>query len=158
MLKLLKYYSAKMLYENEKKGIFQHFTTKNCEFLLADQPDIIKDIVRDSKVQRNKGVHMTTQIKDWGEIKIKEFLLEDRGDGKLGLHTILSEPLLEELMLYNDKGNFDRVMSFMMVVIYRQELHKVHIKSKQEEIAKNILFPDGLFIENHYENLYENEY
>jgi hypothetical protein len=158
VMKLLKYYNAKALYENEKKGLFQYLTTKNCEYLLADQPDIISDIIQVSKVQRKKGIHMNQQIKDWGEIKIKEYLLEDRGDGKLGLHTILSEPLLEELMLYNDKGNFDRVMSFMMVIIYRQELHKVHIKNKEEEVFNNLIFPDGVYIENSYKNLYEDEY
>jgi hypothetical protein len=146
-LKLLRYYNATALYENEKKGIFQHFTKQNAEYLLADQPDIISDIVQKSIVQRKKGVHMVTAIKDWGEIKIKEYLLENRGDGKLGLHTILSEPLLEELISYNDTGNFDRVMAFMMVIIYREELHKVHVKEKKKENKSNVLFPNGIYLD-----------
>lgn len=150
VLKLLRYYNAKLLYENEKKGIFQHFVKQNAEYLLADQPDIISDIVQKSIVQRKKGVHMVTAIKDWGEIKIKEYLLEDRGDGKLGLHTILSEPLLEELIAYNDTGNFDRVMAFMMVIIYREELHKVHVKEKKEETRANVLFPNGIYLDTTY--------
>lgn len=150
--KLLKYYNAILLYENERKGIFQHFTKKNAEYFLADQPDIINDIIQNSSVQRKKGIHMTQQIKAWAEIKVKEYLLEDRGEGRLGLHTILSEPLLEELIAYNDTGNFDRVIAFMMVLIYREELHKVHVKNKSEESKQRILFPNGIFMENTYLN------
>ena len=151
--KLLKYYNAVLLYENERKGIFQHFVKKNAEYLLADQPDIINDIIQNSTVQRRKGIHMTQQIKAWAEIKVKEFLLEDRGEGRLGLHTILSEPLIEELISYNDKGNFDRVIAFMMVLIYREELHKVHVKQKQEHTKSQSLFPQGIFKETTYFNL-----
>ena len=151
VLNLLRYYKATLLYENEKKGIFQHFVKQNAEYLLADQPDIINDILqKNTSVQRKKGVHMTIQIKDWGEIKIKEYLKEDRGDGKLGLHTILSEPLLEELIAYNDTGNFDRVMAFMMVIIYREELHKVHVKEKKEIDRSRVLFPNGVYLDNIY--------
>lgn len=154
VLKLLKYYNAKALYENEKKGIFQHFSKTNQEYILADQPDIINDIIQGkSNVNRKKGIHMNQQIKDWGERRIKQWLIESRGDGKMGLHTILSEPLLEELISYNDKGNFDRVMAFMMVVIYMDELHKVHVKEKKEENSSKILFPNGIFVDNTYFNL-----
>jgi hypothetical protein len=143
--KLLLYYNAKCLYENEKKGIFQYFTTKHSAHLLADQPDIIKDIIQDSKVNRNKGIHMVQGIKDWGEGRIRDWLLIDRGNGILNLHTIMSEPLLEELIRYNDKGNFDRYMAFMCVIIYNEEMHNVHIKSNQEDKPKMKLFEDIIF-------------
>ena len=106
--KLLIYYNAKLMCENQNTGIFTYFNNKHCSHLLADQPDIIKDIVNNTSVNRRKGCHMNKDIKLWGEGKIKEWLEEDRGDKQLGLNTILSEPLLEELIQYNDKGNFDR--------------------------------------------------
>jgi hypothetical protein len=46
------------MYENQNKGLFVYFTNKHCDYLLADQPDIINDIVGNSKVQRKKGCHM----------------------------------------------------------------------------------------------------
>jgi len=150
--KLLMYYNAKCLYENEKKGLFQYFATKHCEYLLADQPDIVKDIVQDSKTNRGKGIHMPQGIKDWGEGRIKDWLSEDRGDGKLNLHTILSEPLLEELISYNDKGNFDRCMAFMCVMIYNEELHDIHVKSKEEVVQKRNLFSEPLYMDTYYYN------
>ena len=42
--KLLIYYNARAMYENQNKGIFVYFTNKHCDYLLADQPDIINDI------------------------------------------------------------------------------------------------------------------
>lgn len=143
--KLLLYYNAKCLYENEKKGVFQYFTTKHSEHLLADQPSIIKDIIQDSKVQRAKGIHMTKGIKDWMELKIRDWLLTDRGNGVLNLHTLMSEPLLEELVKYNDKGNFDRFISFGLCLVYNEEMHNVHVKHKEQETKSRRLFETDIF-------------
>ena len=130
--RLLLYYNAVLLYENERKGIFPYFISKGCDYLLADQPDIINDIVRDTKVKRRKGVHMVDALKDWGEREIRDWLNEEYAPGKKNLTKILSVPLLQELIAYNDKGNFDRVMALMMIMFYRRELHKVHVKEKQK--------------------------
>jgi hypothetical protein len=142
---LLEYYHATALYENEKKGLFTYFSHKHCEYLLADQPDIIKDIIKDSKVERGKGIHMNKPIKDWMEGLIKEWLNEEYAPGKKNLTKIFSEPLLEELIAYNDEGNFDRVIAFGLAMIYREQLHHVHVKKKTTENKDRILFPDGIF-------------
>ena len=130
--KLALYYNARIMYENERKGLFPYFTAKHCDYLLADQPDIINDIVSNSKVQRRKGCHMNKQIKQWGEGMIKEWLNEEYAPGKKNLTRILSEPLLEELISYNDTGNFDRVMALMQVMIYREQLYNVVVKKKEK--------------------------
>jgi len=143
--KLLLYYRATALYENEKKGLFTYFTHKHCEYLLADQPDIIKDIMKDSKVERGKGIHMNKPIKDWGEGLIKEWLNEEHIPGKKNLTKILSIPLLEELVAYNDEGNFDRVMAFMCVMIYCEQIHHVKVKKKKDETKSQMIFPSGIF-------------
>jgi hypothetical protein len=143
---LLQYYKATALYENEKKGLFTYFSHKHCEYLLADQPDVIKDIIKDSKVERGKGIHMVKSLKDWGEGLIKEWLNEEHAPGQKNLTKIFSEPLLEELISYSDEGNFDRVMALMMVMIYREQLHHVHVKKRDSEGDKSkTLFPEGIF-------------
>lgn len=73
--KLAIYYNGRIMYENERKGLFPYFTAKHCDYLLADQPDIISDVVGNSKVQRKKGCHMNKQIKQWGEGLIKDWLM-----------------------------------------------------------------------------------
>ena len=108
--KLLIYYNAKAMYENQNKGIFVYFTQKHCDYLLADQPDIINDVVSDSKVNRKKGCHMNKQIKLWGEGLIKDWLNDLDSTGKKNVFNILSEPLLEELIEFNDAGNYDRCL------------------------------------------------
>ncbi len=146
--KLALYYNARIMYENERKGLFPYFTAKHCDYLLADQPDIINDIVGNSKVQRRKGCHMNKQIKQWGEGMIKEWLNEEYAPGKKNLTRILSEPLLEELISYNDKGNFDRVMALMQVMIYREQLYNVVVKKKEKENKQKMLFDGPIFAQS----------
>jgi len=142
---LLLYYNAKLLYENERKGIFPYFTQKHSDYLLADQPDIINDIIGRSTVQRRKGIHMTTQIIDYSEGLIKEWLNEEYAPGFKNLTRILSEPLIEELIQYNDKGNFDRVRALQCLMIFREQLHNLHVKKKEQEIRNKNLFDKPLF-------------
>ena len=143
--KLAVYYNGRIMYENERKGLFPYFTAKHCDYLLADQPDIISDIVGNTKVQRKKGCHMNKQIKQWGEGLIKDWLNEEQAPGKKNLHNVLSEPLLEELISYNDTGNFDRVMALMQVMIYREQLYNVKVKEKKKENKNRILFEGPIF-------------
>jgi hypothetical protein len=142
--RLCLYYNALILYENEKKGIFSYFSNKNCEYLLADQPDIIKDIISNSKVSRGKGIHMPKEIKAWGETLVRDWLNEEFADGRKNLTKIFSEPLIEELIAFNMEGNFDRVMAFILVMIYRQELYKITVKKREDKIKKD-LFDKPLF-------------
>lgn len=144
--KLLLYYNATLLYENEKKGLFFYFERKHCTYLLADQPgDLLRDIVKDSTVDRKKGIHMNTAIKDWAEGAIRDWLVEEYEPGKKNLTKLYSEALLEELISYNDTGNFDRVMAFGILMLYRQQLHHIHVKKKTELARKNLLFPEPIF-------------
>lgn len=148
--KLAVYYNGRIMYENERKGLFPYFTAKHCDYLLADQPDIISDIVGNTKVQRKKGCHMNKQIKQWGEGLIKDWLNEEQAPGKKNLHNILSEPLLEELISYNDTGNFDRVMALMQVMIYREQLYNVKVKEKKKENKNRVLFEGPIFTQEWY--------
>ena len=143
--KLAVYYNGRIMYENERKGLFPYFTAKHCDYLLADQPDIISDIVGNTKVQRKKGCHMNKQLKQWGEGLIKDWLNEEQAPGKKNLHNILSEPLLEELISYNDTGNFDRVMALMQVMIYREQLYNLKVKEKKKENKNRVLFEGPIF-------------
>jgi hypothetical protein len=125
---LIEMYNTQGMYENEVTHVKSYFTNRRKLHLLAAQPDnVIKTATKGkSKVSRTYGVHMNEQIKDAGEKYIKKWLLTERnfnedGEKILNLHTIYSPALLEELMLYNRKGNFDRVMGFMMVMIQLNE-------------------------------------
>lgn len=132
---LLSYYNATCLYENEKRGIFQYMQTKYATHLLCDQPEIIKEIVKDSKVNRGKGIHMATPIKSYCEIATRDWLKEEFAPGQKNLTKIYSKTLLQELINYNrDEGNFDRVIAFMLCILYNIELFRVpEVEAKKEE-------------------------
>lgn len=143
--RLLEYYNARLLYENERKGLHVYFTQKHCEHLLVDTPDIVNDIIQDTHVNRRKGIHMTKFIKEYGLGLIKEWLNEEISPGVKRLTTVLSEPLLEELIAYNDTGNFDRVIAFIMCLILREDMYNVSVKERKEEDKKEQFFGFDFF-------------
>ena len=77
---------------------------------------------------------------------------EEYAPGVKNLTKILSEPLLEELIAYNDKGNFDRVMAFMILMLYRLQLHNLHVKEKKEVERETRIFDKPLFTKNWFED------
>lgn len=137
--RLCMYYNAKVLYENQLKGFKGYFDQKNSLHYLYEQPQIIRDIVKDSRVQRGYGIHMnrgsngSIGIKDQLELYLKQWLYTERddidGNKILNLHTIKSIALLKELIAYDVEGNYDRVIAFMLCILQTHELHKIHVDS-----------------------------
>lgn len=138
--KLCIYYNCKVLYENQLKGLKNYFNEKNCLQYLWEQPDhMIKDMIKDSKVNRGYGVHMnrgtgnSTGIKDMLELYTKDWLyteiINENGLVKFNFHNIKSIGLLKELIAYNVEDNFDRVIALMLCILQTKELHKIHVES-----------------------------
>lgn len=120
-VQLCELYNAEVMHENEVTHVKDYFERKKRLHLLAAQPDaVISAAIKDSHVARVYGIHMVDKLKDAGEKYIKEWLLEVRdyvdGVAMRNIDYIYDPALLEELMLFNRKGNFDRVMAFMMVM------------------------------------------
>lgn len=150
--KLLTFYNARLLFENERKGIYPYFTNKHCDYLLADQPDkIISEVFKDSKVQRRKGCHMTKQIRSYGEGLILEWLLDEFEEGHPNVERVYSEPLIEELIENDGVRNVDRVIALCMVMIYREELYQVKVSSAKEQNKQVELFEMPLFSKQWFE-------
>lgn len=150
--KLLTFYNARLLFENERKGIYPYFTNKHCDYLLADQPDkIISEVFKDSKVQRRKGCHMTKQIRAYGEGLILEWLLDEFEEGHPNVERVYSEPLIEELIENDGVRNVDRVIALCMVMIYREELYQLKVSSAKEQNKQVELFEMPLFSNQWFE-------
>lgn len=144
--KLLMFYNARLLFENERKGIYPYFTNKHCDYLLADQPDkVISELFKNSTVQRRKGCHMTKQIRAYGEGLILEWMMEEYEPGHPNIERIYSEPLIEELIMDDQVRNVDRVIALCMVMIYREELYQVKVASAKEQNKQVELFEVPLF-------------
>ena len=149
-------YNAEIMHENEVSHVKNYFRRIKRLDQLAVQPDtVISKNVKNSKVARVYGMHMNDQLKDAGEKYIKDWLLEVRdydenGNAILNLETIYSIGLLEELILYNRKGNFDRVMAFMQVMFQCQEedLGKDYSTSENKKIKSVMAALDRMFKRN----------
>lgn len=138
--KLMKYYNAKTLYENDIKGLKQHFEYKNCLHLLAGQPEVLYDIIPGSKVSRGYGIHMDRKIKIAAEKFVRDWMLEEYEPEKQNVRKIFSKPLLKELIRYDrDHGNFDRVIAFMLCILHSVEVQKQIIKVEEDLVEDEFL-------------------
>ncbi len=137
--KLCIYYNSKVLYENQLKGLKVYFEQKNALQYMCEQPGIIRDIVKDSRVQRGYGIHMnrgtngSSGIKDQCELYLKKWLYEEvsgetEGTKVCRFQTIKSIPLLKELIAYDRDINTDRVIAVMLCVLQTYELHRIHVE------------------------------
>lgn len=140
-------YNTTIMHENEVTGVKNYFRRIKRLSLLAVQPDsVISKNVKKSKVARVYGCHMNVQLKDAGERYVKQWLLtvldyDENGNPVRVIDRIYSIRLLEELIAYNRKGNFDLVSSLFMCMFQVQEeaLGKKYDKSKENKNAKKLL-------------------
>lgn len=142
--RLLIYYNAVCLYENNINNLRDQFEIKNALYLLAKSPTILKATISGHLVN-NYGLRMSKQIKEELEIYLNNWLLEEVEEGKLNLHFVNSAPLLKELIGYNDDGNFDRVISLMLVIAQKQQMHRIIAKQKVEAQRSSNFFDRKLF-------------
>ena len=151
--KLLIFYNARLLFENERKGIYPYFTNKHCDYLLADQPDkIITEVFKDSKVQRRKGCHMTKAIREYGEGLILEWLMDEYEPGHPNVERVYSEALIEELIENDGIKNVDRVIALCMVMMYREELYQIKVSAAKEQNKQVELFELPLFSQQYWDS------
>jgi hypothetical protein len=158
-------YHTKIMHENEVTHVKDYFRRRKQLNFLAYQPDeVIKKNVKNSKVNRVYGCHMIDQLKDAGEKYIKSWLLEvldfDEDDNPIrALDQIYSIGLLEELILYNRKGNFDRVMALMQVMFQDQEdMHEKEFKPKTaagDKVKQLLELKSSMYTKNNKGNLYQ---
>ena len=150
--RLLIYYGALCLYENEKIGIKTYFEQKHSLYLLAYTPTILK-ANQSTKVNRTYGQNMsktttkdgrTTGVKAELEVFLRDWLRESVGDGKTNLHNIYSKPIIKELISYNDVGNYDRVIALMLAVLQREQMFNIAVEEKVE-IERDEFFSRPLF-------------
>ena len=144
---LADFYNKTIMHENEVTAVKNFFRRIKRLNLLAAQPDrVISANIQNSKVKRVYGCHMTDKLKDAGERYIKEWLLEvvdhDEDGNKIrNLDRIYSNRLLEELIAYNRKGNFDLISALIMCMIQLQEetLDKVHETGSGNKNIKKLM-------------------
>ena len=133
---LIKYYNALALCENEDKGFIDYMILKGDGNYLQDQPEWLKDIIKSSSVERNKGIHATPSIKAHCRGLLKSYLdevyyVETDEDGLVkkeltGVTKVFDPMLLEEVIHFNAKtGNFDRVIAASLAIAMARHMDPI---------------------------------
>lgn len=140
-LQMCKYYNAKLSHENDRGGktVVDYFMKHNEYHRMMGPPErVIKGHMSNSRtLLRKKGHSMgSDEMKTLGEIYLKRWLEKVRykKDGLTirNLDVIPSKSLLEELMLYNRRGNFDRVSAMFGAALQLQENFNEFVEQESE--------------------------
>ena len=139
LFKLLRYYNAKLGFENDRGNIKDYATYhRYLHFLETEFQMLFKKSLQSTNVKRNYGMHMTPQRKEQGELYIRDWLNskistdDDKNEIKI-LHTLMDIGLLNELIKYNPEGNFDRVSSLMIGMYHQRENISKRVVSHAEK-------------------------
>ena len=160
------FYNAKLMYENNKKGLFSYFSMMNSSYLLANTPEYLKDkqLIKDIGYGNKAcGINATTNIKGFGFQKIRDWLLtpytkiekdqegHDIEVSQANLYRIKNRALLKELILWNPNINVDRIMALVQLILYREEkmiLYGGNMSSSGQESGSE-LADDPFFTQNY---------
>jgi len=130
---LAEYYNAKIGFENDRGELIAYAKRYRKLYKLQEEFEMLdKKELRSRTVKRQFGMHMTEQRKRQGELYIRDWLNSPRatdedGNTKLNMHYIYDPALLQELIKFNHKGNFDRVMAFMVGMYHTRELYNKEV-------------------------------
>ena len=134
--KLCLFYNCRCMYEQNVMGTFSYFSSHNATHLLAETPEYLVQRNMISSIgygNKSVGIRATTPIINGAFKMIQTWLrkpivsIETDADGNNNevsipnLYRIKNRALLKELVLWNPQGNFDRVMSLVQLMLYREE-------------------------------------
>jgi len=158
-LKLCIFYNAQVNYENNLKGLHTYFKNKNALSYLADTPEILKDMdMLKPSMSNPKGTRATKSINAWGrQLQVswmlsKAYTNNPEDSEKLNLHTIRSLGYLEECIVWNQDGNFDRVSAMGMLFILREDRLRNQSNLRNETVKVVNSWTNSKFFESIYGN------
>lgn len=167
-LRLTAFYNAQANYENNLKGLFTYFSNNNALYLLADSPDILRDMDIVKSVlhgNRSKGTRTTKEIIKLGKTLQRQWMLspyeEERYDDSTGdvieinmpnLRRIRSIGYIKECIAWNPDINTDRVSAMDMVMILREDRAKMTEKYEESRTENvNTFFHDDEFLDSNWQ-------
>jgi len=124
---LIKYYNARTLCENDDISFIEYMKAKGDGHYLEKQPQWLMEIVPNTTVKREYGIHRSSQkIIDYLHNCLKKYMeetihIEKNEDGVItrevtGVSKMFDPVLLEEIIQYNDSGNFDRIVAAELAI------------------------------------------
>ena len=160
--RLCLFYRAVNNYEQNKKGLYAHYKKMNSLHLLAETPEILKDVANAtiSKVGNRKyGTTATAQVNDYALRLILRYLVtgaygEEEDSNIQNLHKLRFLGTVKELIAHNKDGNFDRVSALGMLMILKEDKYAT-LKRKDEQKEREVgLEQDEFFTERWSQDLF----
>jgi len=152
---LIKYYNARTLCENDDISFIEYMKAKGDAHYLEKQPDWLKEIVPGTTVRREYGVHRSSdKIRDYLHNCLKKYMDEvihretdDEGNVTKefkGVSKIFDPMLLEEIIQYNDQGNFDRIIAAELAIAQALKMDPIlgKVGGSGDERVKAIFRPN----------------
>lgn len=138
---LAEYYNAKIGFENDRGNIIDYAKrTKKLKYLIEEVEIIDKsDNIHFKKLGRKYGISVgTKERKGQGNIYLRDWIKtkrsnEEDGNTILNLHYIYDVALLDELIKYDDDGNFDRVSALRVGMYFLKDSYRKSIEDTYEE-------------------------
>lgn len=136
---LIKYYNARTLCENDDISFIEYMKAKGDAHYLEKQPEWLKEVVPGTTVKRDYGVHRSAEkIRDFLHTCLKKYMeqviyIEKDEQGNIikevtGVSKIFDPVLLEEIIQYNETGNFDRVVAAELAIAQAMKMDPIHGK------------------------------
>jgi hypothetical protein len=148
---LADHYNCRIGFENDRGEVIAYAKRHRKMHRLQEEFEMLdKRELRSKTVKRQYGMHMTEARKRQGEIYIRDWLNSVRsknedGEQILNLHKIYDLALIQELIKFNHKGNFDRVMSLMIGMYHTRELYNAEVKEILEDNSANDWFDKNYY-------------
>ena len=161
---LIKFFNARALCENDDISFIEYMKAKGDAHYLEKQPEWLKEVVPNTTVKRDYGIHRSSQkVIDYLHNCLKQYMDEtiyketnEAGDvikEVMGVSKIFDPVLLEEIIQYNDQGNFDRIVAAELAIAQALKMNPIMGKiggSSDERVASmfnkkrgNVLFTEA---------------
>jgi hypothetical protein len=161
---LIKYYNARTLCENDEISFIDYMIAKGDAHYLERQPQWLMEVVPNTTVRREYGIHRSSEkIRDFLHgclIKYSEGVIfvdkDEQGNVTSeikGMAKIFDPVLLEEMIQYNESGNFDRIIAAELAIAQAMKMDPIigrvgeggdsRIISMHKPKKKSALFSDS---------------
>jgi len=143
---LAEYYNARIGFENDRGEVIPYAKRTKQMHMLMPEAEIFdkSDNVKIRKLGRKYGMSMgSKERKQQAELYLRDWLKTPRGktetgEPRLNLHYIYDIALIDELIKYNSKGNFDRVSAMLVGMFHLKDLSNYDVQ--QVELADTTSF------------------
>lgn len=124
---LIKYYNARALCENDDISFIEYMKSKGDAHYLEKQPQWLLEVIPNTTVKREFGIHRSARkVIDYLHTCLKRYMedviySEKDEEGNVtreitGVSKVFDPMLLEEIIQYNEDGNFDRIIAAELAI------------------------------------------